>query len=85
MNFMQASEDLPLSGSGQGNGGEPICWHAHMEPLLIAFSKDNKGFYFEDPSQIIKFLQWVVGYVDDNSLILIFRDGQSTEGALAEA
>ena len=56
-----------------------------MEPLLAAYSKNNPGFSFEDPAQAIRFLQWVVGYVDDNSLILTFRDEQSTQEALAEA
>jgi hypothetical protein len=39
--FIQASDSLPLSGCGQGNGGGPISWHAHMEPLIIAYAKDR--------------------------------------------
>ena len=56
-----------------------------MEPLLAAYSKNNPGFSFEDPAQAIRFLQWVVGYVDDNSLILTFREEQSTQEALEAA
>ena len=84
-NCIQASPTVPLAGCGQNNGGRPISWHAHMEPLLAAYSNDNPGFSFEDPAQAIIFLQCVVGYIDDNSLILTFRDGQSTQEALAEA
>ena len=42
--FIQASAQLPLAGCGQGNWGGPISWHAHMEPLLEAYSKYNAGF-----------------------------------------
>ena len=55
--YIQASDELPLSGSGQGNGGDPISWNAHMEPFLTTYSKDNKGFSFEDPVQLTKFLK----------------------------
>ena len=83
--YIQASDELPLAGCGQDNCGGPISWHAHMEPLLMAYSKDNKGFSFEDPAQLIKFLQWVADYDDNNSLIITFRDGQTTKHALTEA
>ena len=83
--YIAASDSLPLSGSGQGNRGGPIYWHAHMEPLLKAYEADNKGFSFEDPAQVIHFIQWVVGYVDDDPFILTFRYNQTTEDALLEA
>ena len=74
-----------MDGRGQGNEGGHISWYAHMEPLLQAYFEENQCFSFEDPAQLIKFLQWMVGYVDDNSLILTSRNGQTTQRALAEA
>ena len=56
-----------------------------MKLLLAAYSKDNGGFSFEDLAQVIKFLQWVIGYVDDNFVVSTFRYVQSTREALAEA
>ena len=56
-----------------------------MEPLIAAYAKNNKGFSFSDSAHLVHFLQWVVGYVDDNSLILTFRDGQNIEEVLSEA
>ena len=53
--FIQASTALPLSRCEQGNGGGPISWHTHMEPLIQAYYKANKGFSFQDPAQLIKF------------------------------
>ena len=83
--YIQASPLLPFSGCGQGNGGGPISWHAHMEPLIKAYANHNKGFSFKDPADLVNFLQWVVGYVDDNSLILTFREGQNIPEVLLEA
>ena len=69
----------------KGTEGGLISWHAHMEPLMQAFAADNRGFSFSDPAQLLHFLQWVVGYVDNNSLILSFRDGQPIAEVLKEA
>ena len=80
--YFQASPTLDIGGLGQGNGGGPICWHSHMEPLLEAYTKDNPGFSFQDPTQVHKFIQWIVGYVDDNSINITFKDGQSPQEAL---
>ena len=56
-----------------------------MEPLIQAYAKDNMGFSFQDPARLISFLQWVVGYVDDNSLILSFREGENITEVLKKA
>ena len=55
--FIQACSQLNLGGARQGNGGGPISWHSHMEPILLAYSKLNQGFSFEDPTQVLKFIQ----------------------------
>ena len=83
--FFQASPSLNIGGLGQGNGGGPISWHCHMEPLLEAYSKDNPGFSFTDPTGMLCFLQWIVGFVDDNSLNITFREGQTVQEALQQA
>ena len=53
-----------------------------MEPLLEAYAKDNPGFSFQDPTQAHKFIQWIMGYVDDNSINISFKDGQSPQEVL---
>ena len=45
----------------------------------MVYAKDSLGFSFEDAAQLIHFPEWLVGYVDDNSLILTFREGQTFE------
>ena len=56
-----------------------------MEPLLAAYSKDNPGFSFTGPIGMLCFLQWIVGFVDDNSLNITFREGQTVKEALQQA
>ena len=51
----------------------------------MAYAKNNRGFSFSDPAHLLHFLQWVVGYVNDNSLILTFGDGRSIQEVLQEA
>ena len=53
-----------------------------MEPLLEAYAKDNPGFSFTDPTDILSFLKWIVEFVDDNSLNITFREGQMAQEAL---
>ena len=55
-----------------------------MEPLLAAYSMDNPGFSFKDPTGKLSFLQWIVGFVDDNSLNITVRQGQTIQEALKE-
>ena len=82
--FIESSSTLNLGGSGQGNRGGAIYWHSHMEPLLLVYSKENKGFSFQDPIEVFNSIQWIVGYVDDNSLLLIFIYDQYIQQALIE-
>ena len=57
----------------------------NIGPIIKAYSKMDQRFSFEDPIQVYKFLQWIVGYVQDNYLILTFRYAQSHEDAMLEA
>ena len=71
--FIQSYASLNIWWCGQVYGGWTVSWISHMEPILVAYSKMSGGLCFEDPTQVLKFIQWIVGYVDDNSLILTFR------------
>mmetsp|Transcript_636 Transcript_636/g.588 ORF Transcript_636/g.588 Transcript_636/m.588 type:complete len:111 (-) Transcript_636:724-1056(-) len=66
--FIQACKILNIGGAGQGNAGGAVSWHSHMESLLLAYTKLNSGFSFEDPTQVLQCVQWIVGYVDDHSV-----------------
>lgn len=46
---------------------------------------DNPGFPFTDPTEVLSFLQWIVGFIDDNSLNITFGNGQNTQQAFKVA
>ena len=43
---------------------------------------DNPGFSYTDPTYFDQFIKWIVGYIDNNSLIITFREGESLQEAL---
>ena len=40
-----------------------------MEPLLAALKQFSPGFQFTDVSNLVSFLQHIVGYIDDNTIM----------------
>lgn len=59
-----------IGGLGQGNGSGPPSWHSHCLPLESSYKSmtDNK-IEFTTASGLLKLKQWLVGYVDDNTLL----------------
>ena len=45
-----------------------------MEPLINALSNFSLGFSFTDITNTAHFLQYVIGYVDDNSILCTLPD-----------
>ena len=60
-------------------------WHGHMEPMRLTYRKISRGFTFSNLTRNFKFHQYIIGYFDDSTLILIFREDQSTTTAFNEA
>lgn len=59
-----------LGGLGQGNGAGPSSWHSHCLVLVKAYEiMTNERVTFQNPQSRRKFIQWLVGYVDDNTLL----------------
>ena len=56
---------------GQGNGGGLVSWHSHMLPLEIAYSNETgQKVDFSNPDSTRTFSQWLIGFVDDNTLLI---------------
>ena len=49
-------------GLGQGNGGGCVSWHSQM--LIL-----EKCVEYDNPDSTRKFRQWLVGFVDNNSIL----------------
>ena len=64
-----------LGGIGQGAGNGPSSWHSHMLPLIDAFEElipHRATFISPDEKFIIS--QWLIGFVDDNTIIFTMKD-----------
>ena len=69
--FLQWSKKVNPGGLGQGNGGAGVGWHSHMLVLEKAYEMTTgHKVHFENPDSTREFCQWLVGFVDDNSLLL---------------
>ena len=74
-----------LDGTGQGSAGSGVSWHCHMEPLLDALTQFSPGFQFTDVTTSISFLQHIVGYIDDNTIMCNLPDNTPTDVLLQTA
>ena len=68
-----------LGGTGQGSAGSRVSWHCHMEPLLAALSKFSPGFQFVDVTKTIEFMQYIIGYIDDNTIMCNLPNNITTD------
>ena len=69
-NTLQWDETNNNGGLGQGNGGASVSWHSHMLPLEKAYERETgNGVAYTNPDSSRNFFQWLVGFVDDNSLM----------------
>ena len=58
-------------GLGRGNGGGCVNWYNHMLVLENAYEKATSNTVeYRNPDSSRRFRQWLVGFVDDNFLLL---------------
>ena len=64
-----------LGGIGQGAGDGPSSWHSHMLPLIDAFEEliPHRATFISPDKKII-ISQWLIGFVDDNTIIFTMKD-----------
>ena len=60
---------LRLGGTGKGSGGSGFSRYCHMEPLLDALITLGPVFQFTDVTNLIKFIQYIIGYIDGNTIM----------------
>ena len=65
-----------LHGIGQGNGGGPAMWIAHLTVMFSALSAVCWGFVFTCVQQVSRVTSVGTGYVDDVTLGLSVSDNQ---------
>ena len=62
-------------GLGQGNGGASVSCHSHMLPLEKAYETETgHGVEYTNPDKTRRLFQWLVDFVDGNSLMLKMKN-----------
>ena len=68
---MQWDEDNNNGGLGQGNSGAGLSWHSHILSLEKAYEAETgKGVKYFNPDKSRRVFQWLVRFVDDNSIMI---------------
>ena len=58
-------------GLGQGNGGVPTSCHSLMLPLEKVYEYETgHGVEYTNPNASRRFFQWLMSYVDDNTILI---------------
>ena len=69
--YLQGDKTSNPGGLGQGNGGACVSWHSHMLTLEKAYERETgHSVTYNNPDNTRTFCQWLVGFVDDNSIML---------------
>ena len=69
-------------GIGQGGGAGPLAWIAVIDVMLEAYRKLRPGAEAIDPLQLYTICYWLISYVDDNTIVAGFRDGETQDTIL---
>ena len=68
-------QESNTGGLGQGNGGGCVSWHSHTLVLGEAYEKSTSNTVdYSNPDSSRRFKQWLVGFVDGNSLLFNFKN-----------
>ena len=69
-------------GIGQGGGAGPLAWIAVIDIMLEAYRKLRPGAEAIDPLQLYSICYWLISYVDDNTIVVAFKDGATQDEIL---
>ena len=69
-------------GIGQGGGAGPLSWIAVIDIMLEAYRNLRPGAEAIDPLQLYSICYWLISYVDDNTIVVGFKDKTSQETIL---
>ena len=61
-------------GIGQGGGAGPLAWIAVIDVMLEAYRELRPGAEAIDPMQLYTICYWLISYVDDNTIVVGFKD-----------
>ena len=62
------TDNNPVHGIGQGNGGGPAIWLSHLVVMFWMLAPIKTGIFFTSPNRTTKFESPGTGFVDDVTL-----------------
>jgi hypothetical protein len=65
-------------GIDQGGGGGPMAWIAVINVMIEAYRMIRQGAEMSNIQDIAPLINWIVSYVDDNTLVQTFSDEKET-------
>ena len=72
-------------GIGQGNGAGPQSYHSQLLPQVEAYeAMTDQGLRFSNPDGTLNFFQWLIGFVDDNTILLMLKDPSFASSKIEE-
>ena len=72
-------------GIGQGSGGGPQAYHSHILVKAQAYENlTNQCIKFNNPDGTEGFSQWLIGFVDDNSILISVQNLDFTKTMVDE-
>ena len=81
-NYIERSEESLLEGNGQGNAASVPGWHGHNELLCKVYKQLIHGSKITSPDRRIDFEQWLSSFIDDNKMLLSFKNEETYENII---
>lgn len=80
--YIKRDKNTLLEGNGQGNAASVPGWHGHNELLCKVYQKLIHGSTIMSPDKRINFEQWLSSFIDDNKMLLSFKNEVSYENII---
>ena len=71
-----------IGGIGQGGGAGPLAWIAVIDVMLEAYRTLCPGAMALDPLQLYTICYWMISYVDDNTIVVSFKEDEEQKTIL---
>jgi ribonuclease HI len=81
-NYIKRTSESLLEGNGQGNAASVPGWHGHNELMCNVYKQLIQGSRITSPNGEIDFEQWLSSFIDDNKMLLSFKNDDTYDTIL---
>ena len=80
--YIKRDKNTLLEGNGQGNAASVPGWHGHNELLCKVYKQLIHGSKIRSPDKRIDFEQWLSSFIDDNKMLLSFKNEETYDNII---